>query len=65
MFFPGQQVEIKAAYNAETGERDIWDEYAGCAAEIVRHDGADVLVYVKAMGEVWVAASRIRAGACL
>lgn len=44
----GRRAEIKPAYNSETGERDIWDEIAGCEVVIrrVRDDG-DVVVDFK------------------
>jgi hypothetical protein len=41
----GATVEIRPAFNSETGERDIWDEIAGCAATVLRvhsDDTADV-----------------------
>jgi hypothetical protein len=61
MFFPGQQVEIKPAYNHETGIRDIWDEIAGCGAEVIREcNDADVLVWINKIGEVFVNRGRLR-----
>jgi len=56
----GTRVEILPAYNSETGCRDIYDEVAGCEAEILRFVGADAEVYVKAMGEVTISRARLR-----
>ena len=60
--YVGRRVEIKPAYNSETGDRDIWDDVAGCEAVIrsVRDDG-DVVVDIKS-GErdAVIAWSRVR-----
>lgn len=62
-FFPGQVVEIKPAYEMDTGSRTGWDNTAGCEAEIVRECRAsnDVEVYIRGIGEVFVNAARIKA----
>jgi hypothetical protein len=57
----GQIVEIRPGYNAETSCRDVWDEIAGCEAEVVALPaGTDVLVHVKGQGETFVNARRLK-----
>lgn len=43
----GSVVEILPAFNSDTGERDIWDEIAGCEAVVLSvrpNDTADVRI---------------------
>lgn len=57
----GRRAEVRPAYNSETGERDIWDAWAGCEVVIreVRTDG-DVVVDFKNGDQEVVAWSRIK-----
>lgn len=62
MWFVGQTVEIKPAYDSETGRRTREDEIAYAEAQILdllADDTADV--YVKAIGEVNVSVRRLKA----
>jgi len=57
----GQRGEIRPAYNSETGQRDIWDEIAGCAAEVIRDTGAELVVWIPGRADdVHIAPERFR-----
>lgn len=57
----GHLIEIRPAYNSETGERDIWDEIAGCYG-IVREHGRNGEHRVELLdgSEAWVYVARLR-----
>jgi hypothetical protein len=60
--YPGVLAEVTPAYNSETGCRDIWDEVAGCQAEVLRSPASngDTLVWINGLGETWIYFSRLR-----
>ena len=61
MLQPGERCEIRPAYSSETGQRDIWDDIAGCEAEVIRDAGGqEVLVQIRAGDETWIARGRLR-----
>jgi hypothetical protein len=57
----GRVFEVSKAYSMATGRRDHVDELAGCEAEVLEvPGGADVLVWVKGLGEVWINIGRLK-----
>lgn len=56
----GTMVEIRKAYNSESGCRDLMDDVACCAGEVLEISGADALLWINAKGEVWVPLVRLK-----
>jgi hypothetical protein len=60
----GRLVAIAPAFNAATGERDIWDELAGLEGRVlqIRHDGSGYhLIKLHSGDEEWIHVGRLRA----
>lgn len=63
MIVIGHRVEIRPAYNSETGEQDIWDELAGAAGWVVAHGregSGEHLVETRDGERHWVYVTRLR-----
>lgn len=61
MIYIGQVVEIKAAYEMDTGERSNWDHIAGTQAEITAVNTDDTVdVWINGMGEYNVSVRLIK-----
>lgn len=57
----GSFVEVLPAYSMDTGDRSIWDDIAGCEAEVLefRPDN-DARVYIRGIGEEFVNIRRLK-----